>query len=248
MGAPDSMLQVTPGNDPATAGYQLRSAREHLNLSLRDVASALNLMVSHVRSMEMNRCAHLTNDKHYLLHIRSYAELVNLDADELVALYRAQSATAEATISAQPVKGFRRLQHCNKTWYGVGALAVVCVALALWSLQQTSPPGANGSSAPPISKTAREGSATTASSANMERVEMPASSPPNKPTASTKSNGETPSKATPAGSTDDEKTNAGKTTGVAPHNNALQAVGARPLKRTLVKLKNPESTEAQDRG
>lgn len=238
MGAPDSVLQVTSGNDPATAGYQLRSARERLNLSLRDVASALNLMVSHVRSMEMNRCAHLTNDKHYLLHIRSYAELVNLDADELAALYRTQSATADATISAQPVKGFRRLQRYDKTWYGVGALAVVCVALGLWSLQQTSPPGASGSAVQPISKTAREGSATIASSASNERVEMPASNPPNKLAASAESNVKNPSKATPAG----------KTKSVAPHKNALQAVGARPLKRTLVELKNPEATAAQDRG
>ncbi len=278
MSAPDYSLQLESGSTPDTAGYRLRSARERLELSLRDVASTLNLMVSHVRGMETNRCAHLTNDKHFLRHMHGYAELVGIDADELVEMYRSQSAATDATIAAQPVKRFKRLQQYDKKWYAVGALAVACVALGLWSLQQISLTNVMGSAAQSISHTLRKESAATPLPANDDRIEIQAVSQPDKPAADKKNSGENTLSATPAVSAVSEKAKAGKqpeasssvqtlarteqatsdelqrnkaeskTTGRAQYENALRAVGAKPLRKTLVELKNRDTTQAQDSG
>ncbi len=280
MSVPDSSAQPAPDHETDTAGYRLCSARERLQLSLRDVASALNLMVSHVRGMETNRCANLTNDKVFLSHMRGYAELVGLDADELVEKYRSQSAAAEAVISAQPISRFKRLHQCGSKWYAVGALAVVCAALGFWSLQQASLPAITFGFAQSNKLTAAENAEAAPVPANTDRIEVAAAAQPGKPVAGADDSLTDAASATPAATAEgvavSEEVQAGRQQGASrsaqtsaredratqsprkniaskatnnvQYKNALRAVGAKPLRRTLVELKSREIAQPQDKG
>ena len=177
MSATDAPPQLASDYAVDTAGNRLRSAREHLNLTLREVASDLNLMVSHVRGMESNRCSHLTNDNNFLRHIRSYATLVAIDADELVELYQSQSAASEAAVLTLPTKRFKALNRYDSKWYAVGVLALACVSLGIWSLNQASQVTATSSAVPSGTATSNKATSSTGKSINKTAQKNPASAP-----------------------------------------------------------------------
>lgn len=128
---------MTPGETIdyyQSAGYRLRFAREQLSLSIKDVANALNLLVNHVRAIEANRYDALADDEEFLHHLHDYASLVDLDANEIVDVYRTQSAAISEEVQPQPAENKKR--H-HGTWMGVGVLTLVCVCLGIWWLTQT---------------------------------------------------------------------------------------------------------------
>lgn len=135
MGAVDSVVAVENIDDDIGAGHRLRCARENSELSIRDAASALNLMVNHVRAIEADRYVALASDKQFLRRLRDYANLVDLDANEIVDIYRSQAATVAKPIEAQPAENTRRNDY---KWYAAGALVIACVCLGIWFLKPTS--------------------------------------------------------------------------------------------------------------
>lgn len=264
MSANDVAPQLDPIHAADTAGDQLRRARESLNLSLREVASDLNLMVSHVRGMEMNRCAHLTNDKIFLRHMRSYATLVGIDAEEFVELYRSQSAATEAALQTLPTKRFNVLARCDSKWYAVGVLALACVSLGIWSLNQASPAKATGSTASSPGETAQKSPAAESEAAGKDLVEVAAVNDAIKTeagvagstisavndtpavTSSEKVKPTTRAGVTPAGQTlarsaktalaSDQKPSRESSGNEVQYKNALRSLGAKPLRKTLIEL------------
>ncbi|MGI9295517.1 MAG: helix-turn-helix domain-containing protein [Pseudomonadales bacterium] len=272
MSAIDAAAPVEAINNNSSAGERLRCAREHLNLSIRDVASALNLMVSHVRGIETDRYAALTNDKQFLHRLHDYASLVDLDANEIVDIYRSQSAAAAAQIEARPAK---RSKRYDSKWYGVGALAVTCVCLGIWSLQQVAPvestsdtvtssgetAGKKPSTVPPgkdyIAKSTVIEASKLASSlpiSDAKAVSVPPASVRREETmsldeAKTPTAVETVARSDQAAlETSPEQANK-NAINIAPTNtilgkNALRTIGAKPLKKTLIELKSDGITQA----
>lgn len=275
MSALEVATQVESGSDTDSAGYRLRAARERLDLSIRDVAGALNLMVSHVRGIETDRFAELTNDKQFLRHVHDYAALVELDASEIVDLYRSQSAAAAAQIQARPAK---RLKQYDSKWYAVGALAVACLCLGLWSLNQTLPAKLTSSSAKSGSETAQQSSSITAPPAGNDRIEIAASLKATESAAGNASSANNTVSVAPEVVTSEKtepadqavaspavktivrsdqaaletppkqpgKKAASSATSNFKGKNALLTLGAKPLKKTLIELKGRGS--AQDNG
>ena len=78
-----------PENSPKThtAGELLKAAREKMELSLHDVATRLNLQNNIILALEADDKNKLPTLTYVRGYIRSYAKIVNLDADELIALY-----------------------------------------------------------------------------------------------------------------------------------------------------------------
>ncbi len=269
MSAMDSTARLATDHVTDNAGDQLRAAREQLNLSLREIASDLNLMVSHVRGMETNRCAHLTDDKNFLGHMRSYATRVDIDPNDLVELYRSQSA-AETSKQTLPTKRFNALSRYDSKWYAVGVLALACVSLGVWSLQQAAPTKAKNS-------TAEKNAATTPVPADGDRIEVPAVKNAVKPAANAAASvvdamSETPAttSAVKAKSTRQadapvaaqalvrsdhtapatgrklaRKNAANDVPKKAQYKNALRSLGAKPLRETLIELRAAGATPSK---
>ncbi|MGI9284403.1 MAG: helix-turn-helix domain-containing protein [Pseudomonadales bacterium] len=263
MTAIDAATAVEAINDNSSAGQRLRGAREQLDLSIRDVASALNLMVSHVRGIETDRYAELTNDRQFLRHLHEYATLVELDANEVVDLYRSQSAAVAAQIEARPGKHSK--QYDSK-WYGVGALAVACICLGIWALNQTLPSNSASDMANPNNETLVEKPAAAPPKGKVQvakntAIDVSKSSDSIANSASitttiTSDEGMTPRKEedtrdaskitarSDQAALETRQVQSGKkavntvATNNIPGKNALLVIGAKPLKKTLVKLKN----------
>ncbi len=114
-----------------TAGYRLRHAREQLSYSLREVASTINLLVSHVRAIETNHCEELALDEKFLRFVYDYANLVELDADEIVDAYREQSEPIEPIQPLLMVSKRRR-----NAWVVAGTCVVLCAFPGGWLFTQ----------------------------------------------------------------------------------------------------------------
>ena len=130
---------MTPGEtweDNESAGCRLRAAREQWGLSLRDVAGALNLLVSHVRAIESDHCGALAKDDQFACHLRDYASLLLLDANDVERTYRAQSVVLSEPIQERPVKNKKR--H-HGTWVGVGGIAIISACVGFGWFHQTLP-------------------------------------------------------------------------------------------------------------
>ena len=67
------MTHVDVIDDNASAGDRLRCAREQLSLSIKEVASALHLLVNHVRAIEANRFDALADDDQFVRRLHDYA-------------------------------------------------------------------------------------------------------------------------------------------------------------------------------
>ncbi|MGI9295403.1 MAG: RodZ domain-containing protein [Pseudomonadales bacterium] len=116
-----------------TAGERLRRARELKGLSQKDVANALNLMVSHVRAIESNRYDAQAEGEHFGGYLRSYARLVDLDPQQIIDLYTSQSDDSGAdTVVLSPVQLAQQQQSRFKPGISIGFFAVVCLAVAVW--------------------------------------------------------------------------------------------------------------------
>lgn len=106
-----------------TAGELLRHTRELKELSQKEVASALNLMVSHIKAIETDRYNPAVEREHFLRYLNEYAGLLELDADKVVQLYSSPTHP-DYTYAARP--------HAGRGLWVIAGL-VVCSVLA-WQL------------------------------------------------------------------------------------------------------------------
>ena len=130
---------MTPGDirqDHQSAGCRLRAAREQWSLSLREVADALNLLVSHVRAIEADRCGALAKDDQFVRHLHDYANLLLLDANDVEQTFRAQSAPLSEPIQERLPEN-KGQQH--RIWACVGAIAALCACAGFGWFYQTLP-------------------------------------------------------------------------------------------------------------
>ena len=72
-----------------TAGETLRLQRESKGLPEKEVADRLHITVHYLRSIESNKYEKLPGEVFARGYIKSYAELLELDTDEILNLYQA---------------------------------------------------------------------------------------------------------------------------------------------------------------
>ena len=103
-----------------TAGEQLRHTREQKNLSLADVASQLNLEARIIEAIEANDFESLPAATYARGYLRSYAKILNMDAEVILAAYNNEAPdppeiipevkhSSQTSSSDKPVKAFTYL-------------------------------------------------------------------------------------------------------------------------------------------
>ncbi len=124
-------------------GSMLREARERLGMSIMDVSSQIKFAPRQIEALEANDFEHLPELAFLRGFVRSYAKVLQLDAEPLLAALPQKRTPAE--LSPEPVKEPRPDVHSalqqNSTWLG-GALVVIVIAVgfALWHLRSPSEP------------------------------------------------------------------------------------------------------------
>jgi len=117
-----------PGPQPVGAdspGRVLRSAREALGLSRREIAEALNLLESTVVAIEDDDTARQPEPVFLRGYVRNYAKLLRLDPEPLVAALQADRRPA-----ATPVKVPKPLRSKRWLWPVAGAVTAMMILVA----------------------------------------------------------------------------------------------------------------------
>jgi cytoskeleton protein RodZ len=124
---------VTPG---PSLGKTLREARERLGLSVADVAHQIKLAPRQIEALEADDYRHLPEMAFVRGFVRSYAKILHLDAESLLAALPQPEAAAVQPISLPvevPFPSPLSPQRQNLILLGAAlVLAVVVVVFAVW--------------------------------------------------------------------------------------------------------------------
>lgn len=126
---------------PASLGTMLREAREHLGLSVADVAAQIKFAPRQIEALEEDDFKQLPETAFLRGFVRSYAKILHLDAQPLLeALPQAKAVTAELVPPSVEVPYPSEHISQKQTLILLGAallLAVIAVGFSVWHL---SPP------------------------------------------------------------------------------------------------------------
>ena len=126
-----------PTSIPATSlGNMLREAREKLGLSVADVAGQIKFAPRQIEALEAEDFKHLPEAAFLRGFVRSYAKILRLDAETLLASMPQTKMAAVELIPASVGVLFpnaHSLRQQNMIWLGAASLlAVIVVVFALW--------------------------------------------------------------------------------------------------------------------
>ncbi len=121
-------------DDAIGPGGMLRTARESLEVTLREVADALNLPNQVIEAMETDDYANLPSAVFARGYLRSYARLLDLDEDAVVAHYPHGSddtITTEVAV-VNPAEEWVRQHPVWVLGSGGAVLVIVIAVLTIW--------------------------------------------------------------------------------------------------------------------
>ncbi len=125
-----------------SSGRMLREARERLGMSVADVAGQIKLAVRQIEALEADDFQRLPEMPFVRGFVRSYARILHLDAQALLAALPQTEAVPvrlEPVSVEAPFPGAHSPQRQNLIWLGAALLlAVAVVAFAVWHF--TTPP------------------------------------------------------------------------------------------------------------
>ncbi|MDH4286423.1 MAG: DUF4115 domain-containing protein [Gallionella sp.] len=138
-----SGLENNPAVMPAASlGKMLREARERLGLSVMDVSSQIKFAPRQIEALEADDFRHLPETAFLRGFVRSYAKILHLDAQLLLAaLPQKKSAVSELTPDSveEPFPDIHSVLRHNVIWLGAALLLILVGAgFALWHF--TTPP------------------------------------------------------------------------------------------------------------
>lgn len=131
--APDSAEQKDVISPSVTAGHRLRVAREGMGLTCADVARELRLQEKLIEALEAGDRSHLPPDTFISGYLRSYARLLGLPAEELIAEYLAERV-AESVYRATDRIGMKMTTSRDPKYKFVtyAVFAVTALLFAAW--------------------------------------------------------------------------------------------------------------------
>lgn len=137
--------QTTPAEEHLAQplpGAALREARERLNLSIADAAAQTKLAPRQIEALEADDYQKLPEIAFVRGFVRSYAKILGLDAQPLLAALPQPGRNEEVAVPVEAPLPDARSQHTqNLIWLGAALfLSVVVVAVAVWNI--TAPPSA----------------------------------------------------------------------------------------------------------
>lgn len=112
----------------------LRTARESLEVTLREVADALNLPNRVIEAMETDDYTNLPAAVFIRGYLRSYARLLDLDEDAVIALYPhgADETVTTEVVVVNPAAEWVRQHPVWVLGSAAGVLVIVIVVLTVW--------------------------------------------------------------------------------------------------------------------
>lgn len=171
-----------------TPGARLRSAREAMGVSPREMADRLNWLPAHVAAIEEDRFDELRGAAFVRGYLRAYARALNLDEDEIVAGYAAMHPEQEATPAPAPAPSSVAATGQKTGWSVLfGVVVSIAIIAGIWWKQQ---------SAAPVKPAAQ--AQTASAPAAVPEASPPVAPEPSRPDASTGLVAEAPSEAAPA--------------------------------------------------
>jgi len=102
--------------------------RQENNLSIDQVADALHVKLATIKLLEAGEYAQLYGDAYVCGLVRSYASLLKVDAEAMIAAYKHSSFCAEVKqpMDSFAIAAYSKLQHKSyKTLYGLLAVIIV---------------------------------------------------------------------------------------------------------------------------
>lgn len=124
------------GNTAISLGLTLREARGRLGLSVADVAEQIKLAPRQIEALEADDFQHLPEMAYVRGFVRSYARILQLDAQmlmEALPKINADAAQLTPTSIGAPFHEAYSSQRQNKVWLGAALLlAVLVVIFAIW--------------------------------------------------------------------------------------------------------------------
>jgi cytoskeleton protein RodZ len=126
---------IAPKQSTLNVGMALREARESMGLSVHDIADRIKFAPKQVEALEANDFSHLPQATFLRGFVRSYARVLQLDEEKLIAalpLAPSRQLDTKAPSVDVAFPSFLKLQRVNMLWLA-GALGVV-VLLGLFIL------------------------------------------------------------------------------------------------------------------
>jgi len=124
---------------PRRVGERLRQAREQQGIAIADAAERLHILASYIKALESGRYGVLPGTVFLRGYVRSYARLLQLDADEIVAQLDRELGASDDSQAFRPgtVPSKSETRSTGK-WLGVAALILLIVGVG-WYVQQQWP-------------------------------------------------------------------------------------------------------------
>lgn len=120
--------------DPNSVGKTLRRARMEMKLSLEDVSAAINVRVAQLQSIEDDRIDQLPGMTYAVGFVRSYADFVKLDPQQVVKDFKKEHEGEDAAKTELKIpEPIDEDKLPSPVVIGVAALAVVIVFI-VWSV------------------------------------------------------------------------------------------------------------------
>lgn len=136
--ADPSVNEMQAVEDAVPAGVRLKSTREDQKLSVSDIAARTRISERYLIALEQGKYDVLASNTYAVGFARSYARVVGLDDEEIVAAVRAEISQLNETSEARRVVTFEqvdpsRVPEFRTAWLGgLAAVALVGVGLLFW--------------------------------------------------------------------------------------------------------------------
>jgi len=125
--------QLNSFDDACHIGQELRIAREALGLSLSEASSKLKINSDYLSAIETLNPDALPNAGYSVGFVRSYANLVGLNAKDAIARYKADTeSTPEPSRFSAPHFAARREIRLPRGSFAAAMIAVTFTSLAVW--------------------------------------------------------------------------------------------------------------------
>lgn len=156
-------------NEQSSPGEMLRHGRQTLELSREEVAAALNLRPAVIQGLEDDRYDEVPVAIYRRGYLRSYASLLGLDPEPVIAAYRARNADEASESPTQPLHLHKPPSRIGAWLFRLVTLAVIIglagLTLMWWQSRGGNQPPDPGASEP-VSVDSRNGTITIGDAAS----------------------------------------------------------------------------------
>ncbi len=233
----------------ASPGELLRREREAMELSREEVAEALNLRPAVIDGLERDSYEEVPIVTYRRGYLRSYANLLGIDADQVLAAYQARFGSDDTERKVTPVHVVNKPPSRLGAWmFRLATLVVIAglvgLTLMWWQSRGGSQPPTPGDNAP-VAVDSLDGTTTTITQGGGEAADEPApAAATSAPEADDDATASEEAPAAEAASTEAAPTAAGDAAPSSPTADAGEAAGAAAVPDDEATAATPEAEAA----